>query len=156
MRSARSRSIFVLTIGVMVASLAVGGPAIAKGPGGGGGGGGHHGTGGTTGGSGSLTLVIESSSSTDGLPHWGDTVRFDVTTTATTEPHVSLKCYQGDNLVYTTQTGYYASYPWPWTQDMTLSSGAWTGGAAACTATLYYFSGTNTVTLSTLSVPVSA
>jgi len=101
---------------------------------------------------GSLTLVLVNS--TDGVPHWGQQVTFSVSTTATTEPHVSLKCYQGGVLVYTTQTGYYASYPWPWTQVMTLDSGAWTNGGADCTATLYYFSGTNVITLGTLSFAV--
>jgi hypothetical protein len=101
---------------------------------------------------GSLTLVLLNS--TDGLPHWGQDVTFTVSTTATTEPHVSLKCYQDTVLVYTTQTGYYATYPWPWTQIMTLESGAWTSGGADCTATLYYFSGTDVVTLGTLSFTV--
>jgi hypothetical protein len=150
----RTRSQFLIVLGLIaVLALAATAAGAAPKPGSHGGG---KGGGGTTGGSGSLKLVIESSSSTDGLPHWGDTVKFDVTTTATTEPHVSLKCYQGGTLVYTTQTGYYASYPWPWTQDMTLSSGAWTGGGADCTAKLYYFSGTSTVDLSTLGVTVSA
>lgn len=97
----------------------------------------------------SLALVLLSSP-VDGLPHWGQQVKFDVSTTATTEPHVSLKCYQSSTLVYTTQTGYYASYPWPWTQTMTLASDAWTGGAADCNAVLYYFSGTKTVKVTSL------
>src|SRR5438552_1129233 len=92
---------------------------------------------------GSLTLVLLTATA-DGLPHWGNQVTFTVSTTATTEPHVSLKCFQGGVLVYTTQTGYYAGYPWPWTQTMTLSSGAWTSGGANCTAELYYFSGAKT------------
>lgn len=102
------------------------------------------------GGSGS-SLTLVPLNSTDGLPHWDQQVRFDVSTSATTEPHVSLKCYQDGDLVYTTQTGYYASYPWPWTQTMTLSSRSWTGGAADCNATLYYFSRSDRiVTLATL------
>src|SRR5256885_6696465 len=67
--------------------------------------------------------------STDGVAHWGHQVTFTVSTTATTEPHVSLKCFQNGVLVYATQTGFYAGYLWPWTQVMTLSSTAWTGGA---------------------------
>jgi hypothetical protein len=102
----------------------------------------------------SLSLVLLDS--TDGQAHWGQRVTFTVSTTATTEPHVSLKCYQSSTLVYSTQTGYYASYPWPSTQIMTLSSGAWTGGAASCTAVLYWFNGSKTVTGSTLSFPVAA
>ncbi len=101
---------------------------------------------------GSLSLVVLNS--TDGLPHWGQQVTFNVSTTATTEPHVSLQCSQGGVLVYAAQSGYYASYPWPWTQVMTLSSAAWTNGSAECVASLYYFSGTNSVTLGTLAFTV--
>ncbi len=97
----------------------------------------------------SFALVVVGS--TDGVAHWGHQVTFTVSTTATTEPHVSLKCSQNGALVYATQTGYYAGYLWPWTQVMTLSSVAWTGGSADCVATLYYFSGANVVSLGTLS-----
>jgi len=112
------------------------------------GGGGHK----PVAGAGSFSLVLVNT--TDGLPHWGQQVTFKVSTTATTEPHVSLQCRQGGVLVYSAQSGYYASYPWPWTQVMTLSSSAWTGGSADCVATLYYFSGTSTVSLGTLSITV--
>ena len=98
---------------------------------------------------GTLGLVLLNS--TDGVAHWGQQVTFNVSTSATTEPHVGLKCSQSSVVVYSAQSGYYASYPWPWTQVMTLSSSAWTSGSAACVATLYYFSGTSSVTLATLS-----
>jgi len=100
-------------------------------------------------GTGTLSLVVLNS--TDGVPHWGQQVTFKVSTTATTEPHVSLRCSQNGVVVYSAQSGYYASYPWPWTQVMTLSSAAWASGSADCVASLYYFSGTNSVTLGTLS-----
>src|SRR6266568_5171222 len=96
-----------------------------------------------------FSLVVLNSA--DGLAHWGGQVTFAVSTTATSEPHVSLKCSQNGVLVYATQTGYYAGYLWPWTQVMTLSSVAWTGGSADCVATLYYFSGATVVPLGTLS-----
>ncbi len=98
---------------------------------------------------GTLGLVLLNS--TDGVAHWGQQVTFNVSTSATTEPHVGLKCSQNSVVVYAAQSGYYASYPWPWTQVMTLSSSAWTGGSAECVASLYYFSGTSSVTLATLS-----
>lgn len=107
-----------------------------------------------TSGSSSLTLVLLDS--TDGLAHYGQQVTFTVSTTQTTEPHVSLSCYQGSTLVYSAETGYYASYPWPDTQIFTLSSAAWTGGAASCTAVLYWFNGSKTVTGATLNFPVYA
>ena len=97
----------------------------------------------------SLSLVLLNS--TDGLPHWGQQVTFNVSTTATTEPNVSLTCYQNGSLVYGAVAGFYPSYPWPWTQIFALSSPSWTSGATNCTAALYYFSGKKTVTLATLS-----
>jgi hypothetical protein len=103
------------------------------------------------GGSGSLTLVMVTDSKDIGVPNWGDRVRFDVSTTATTEPNVSLTCSQNGVVVYGAVTGYYEGYPWPWTQVMTLSSNTWQGGRADCTAKLYYFSNNRTVDLASKS-----
>jgi hypothetical protein len=102
----------------------------------------------------SLPLVLLNS--TDGLPHYGQSVTFQVSTTATAQPNVSLDCYQGGSLVYGAVSGFYASYPWPGTQDFPLASPSWTGGPASCTASLYYFSGKKTVTLTTLNFQVYA
>ena len=88
--------------------------------------------------SGTISLVMVTDKNGDGAPNWGDTISFNVATTVTTEPHVQLKCSQNGVLVYSAETGYYATYPWPWTQNMTLSSSAWPNGAADCTATLGY------------------
>jgi|SRR5438477_2398378 len=101
-----------------------------------------------TAGTGTIALVLLNS--TDGFPHRGQQVTFTVSTTATTEPHVSLQCSQGGVVVYSAATGYYPGYLWPWTQTMTLTSSAWTGGDADCVASLYYFSATKVVTLATL------
>ena len=101
-----------------------------------------------------LELVVASGS--DQVPNWGEDVTFKVSTTATSEPHVDLNCSQGGTNVYGATTGYYASYPWPWTQVMTLSSTKWTGGAADCTATLYYFDGRKRPVLKTLGFHVDA
>ncbi|HEU5034191.1 MAG TPA: hypothetical protein VFT62_05450 [Mycobacteriales bacterium] len=106
--------------------------------------------------SGSSTLTLVLLDSTDGVPHWGQQITWDVSTTATTAPHVSVTCDQGGVVVYSAQSGYYPSYPWPSTQDMTLSSQSWTGGDADCTASLYYFDGRKTVTLKTLDFHVYA
>ena len=102
----------------------------------------------------SFSLVLLDS--TDGVAHHGQDVTFNVATTATSEPHVSLDCYQGGTLVYGAVAGFFDGYPWPWTQIMPLASPSWTGGAADCTASLYYFSGSRTVTLSTMSFRVEA
>jgi len=118
---------------------------------------GHHG-GGTTGGTGtgSLTLKMVTDLKLNGVPNWGDTITFVVSTSATTEPHVNLSCSQNGVAVYGASTGYYASYPWPWTQNMTLSSQSWAGGAADCTAVLQAYTGTSVTTLGTLSFHVDA
>jgi len=100
----------------------------------------------------SYSVVVDANG--DGLPNWGDTVRFAVDTTLTTEPHVNLSCTQNGTVIYSNQTGYFDSYPWPWTQNMELKSQAWTGGAADCTANWYYFNGTKTVIVGTLTFHV--
>jgi hypothetical protein len=135
--------------------LLVAGTAFAGKPSTSGGGGGKHGGGGT-GGSGTLTLRMVSDANGNGAANWGDTIRFDVSTSATTEPHVAVTCKQGGTVVYSANTGYYASYPWPWTQDMGLSSQMWTGGAASCTAVLQAYSGTNVSNLGSLSFTAGA
>jgi hypothetical protein len=111
--------------------------------------------GGTTTGSGSLTLVLWYDLKGDGLPaNWGDTVTFDVSTTATTTPYVDLKCYQNGTVVLSAGSGFYEGYPWPWTKYMNLSSSMWTSGAANCTAELYY--GVNHTVLSRINFDVGA
>jgi hypothetical protein len=108
------------------------------------------------GGSGSsFTLVLLDSS--DGLPHYGQQVTFDVSTTATTKPFVRVYCYQNGVRVYWASAGFYPGYPWPWAQNFTLSSSYWTGGPADCTADLYYTpNGRRFITLETLGFHVDA
>lgn len=114
------------------------------------------GGGGTTGGgSSSLELRMVTDNGGDGGPNWGDVVTFNISTTATTEPNVSLTCSQNGVVVYGAVAGFYASYPWPWTQIMTLSSNSWTGGGADCVAKLYYISGTSTVDLTSKNITVA-
>jgi len=145
----RSPLRIALLIAALAALLAV--PAAFAGKGGGGG---KPGGGGTTGGSSTLTLVLLNS--TDGLPHYGQQVTFNVSTTATTQPSVKLECFQGGKLVRTGSAGFYPEYPWPWAQTFSLSSGAWTGGAADCTASMYYYNGRSYPTLATLRFTVQA
>jgi hypothetical protein len=140
----------LLSVVITVLVLAVPPVALA----GKGSGGGKQGGGATSGG-GSLSVAMVADTNQNGLPNWGDTIRFNVSTNATTEPHVNLTCSQNGVVVYGAATGYYASYPWPWTQNMTLSSQSWTGGAADCTAVLSAYSGTSSTTLATLSFHVA-
>jgi hypothetical protein len=64
------------------------------------------------------------------FPSFGDTVTFEVFTTATAYPWVTLRCYQNGALVSQESNavgrGLFTLGP----------SGLWTGGAADCTATL--------------------
>ncbi len=96
----------------------------------------------------SMRMVLDQNN--DGLPNWNDQITFSIDQTATTEPHVDVVCSQNGTLVYSAWTGYFESYPWPWTQTFTLKSNAWTGGAADCTATWKYFDGRKTITGGTI------
>jgi hypothetical protein len=117
--------------------------------------GGGKGGGGTSGGSGSSSLNLVLVNSSDGSPHWGQTVTFDVSTTATDRPYVTLTCSQNGTQVYSMTAGFYPSYPF--THYYSLSSSAWTGGAADCMADLHYSTSSGKkVTLATLSFAVYA
>jgi hypothetical protein len=133
----------VLALALVPAALA------AKGSGGGkGGGGGKPGGGGSTA-TGSFSLVLLNS--TDGRPHYGQNVTFNVTSTAS-QPWVNLVCYQGGDWVVNQHVGFYAGYPW--SQVFPLSSYKWPGGGANCNARLY--DGSNNATLATMSFDVLA
>jgi hypothetical protein len=147
-KSPGGRIVFSAVLMILALALA---PAALAGKGGGGGKKG----GGTTGGA-TLSVSLVSDVNANGQPNWGDTVTFTFSQTATTEPHVDLTCSQNRTVVYSASSGFYASYPWPWTQNMTLSSQSWSAGSASCTARLYSFSGSSTVTLSTLSFTAGA
>jgi hypothetical protein len=124
-KESRARSIALITavtifvLGVVPVALA------AKG--------GHHGGGGTTtGGTGTISLVLLNS--TDGLAHFGQKVTFNVSTTSTTQPWVTLKCYQNGTLVGQQSNGMFAT---SLSTTFTLGpTSLWPSGAANCTATL--------------------
>jgi hypothetical protein len=71
----------------------------------------------------------------DGLPNWGDTVTFNVSTTATTTPFVNLVCYQNGVQVASGWKGFWDGSIDPnW--NFGLSSPMWKSGAADCVAWL--------------------
>jgi len=107
----------------LVASLALVPAAFAGKP--------SRGGGGTTGGT--ISLVMVQDANGDGLPNVLDKVTFAVSTSATTEPWVTLKCYVGGTLVYNGSNGI---FPTSLNQVFTLGSNSWTSGAASCTAYL--------------------
>ena len=85
---------------------------------------------------GTISLVLLTS--TDGLPHVGQKVTFDVSTTATNQPWVTLSCYRNGALVYKTSNGIFAT---SLNDVFTLASNSWTSGAADCTAWLQNWDG---------------
>jgi hypothetical protein len=101
-----------------------------------------------------MALVIVDDANADNNPSWGDTIRITITNPPPS-PNVEVVCSQGGVVVYAAQTGYYAS-TWPSTADMILSSRAWTGGSASCTARLYVFSGAKVDDLATMDFTATA
>jgi hypothetical protein len=116
-----------LTAAVLAISLALVPAALAgKGKPGGGTGGGS--TGGT------ISLVMVQDANGNGLPNYMDTVTFAVSTASTTQPFVTVDCYQGGTLVYQASNGIFAI---SLNQLFVLGeTTAWQGGAANCTAYL--------------------
>lgn len=138
------RRLAILFAATAITTASLAGPALAaKGKPSGGGGG-------------SVTFALQVLTGPDQVPNWGEQVTFNVQQTVTTEPHVDLTCTQNSTVVLGATTGFYASYPWPWTQVMTLSSNTWTSGAAACTARLYYLDGKRTTTIKSFSFTAQA
>jgi hypothetical protein len=139
----RTRFLIVVAFATMVATTATVAFA-AKG-------GGHK----TSGSNGSVKLVMVNDTNGDRAPNYGESVTFTVSTNATSRPFVALDCYQNGERVYGFSAGIFPSYPW--TQTYELSSDLWTGGAADCTATGYYYTsnGSNRV-FGTLAFPVAA
>lgn len=84
----------------------------------------------------SLAVVMVNDLNRNGLPNWGDTVTFSVSTAATSQPSVIADCSQNGALVYR-HFGFFYGGP-SLSQNFVLQSAAWTGGAADCSATLYY------------------
>lgn len=112
----------VLALALVPAGLAAKGGTAGKPDGGGGK---------PSGGGGTISLVLLNS--TDGVPHYGQKVTFNVSTTATSYPYVTLKCSQG-GLVYQASKGI---FPTSLGQNFTLGpTPMWQGGDADCTATL--------------------
>ena len=91
-------------------------------------------SGGTTSGGSGGTISIVLLDSTDGLAHFGQHVTFNVSTTATAYPWVTVKCYQNSSQVYQQSNGIFAT---SLNQIFTLGPTTnWQSGAADCTADL--------------------
>ncbi len=141
----KSAAVLALAVVALVALIVLPAAFAGKGgngPSGGGGGGKPNGDGG------SLSLVMVVDNNGNGAPNHGDTVTFDVTTTAD-RPFVSVHCYQGGALVMGASAGFYEGYPW--SKNFGLWTTSWTSGGADCTAQLYTTrDGSRITTLATL------
>ena len=148
-RSVLKHSTQAVLEGALIASLVVGlmaGTALA----GKGGGGGKPAR---DGGSLAPTMVIDANA--DGLPNWGDRIHFTIST-SNAYPVVSLTCYRSGTLVYSDSRPYYWPNLWDDPGNFTLSSLAWTSGAADCRADLKGTSNRGTVTLGSTSFSAGA
>lgn len=113
----------------------------------------HKGGGG--GSNGTISLVLSTDVNGDGLPNWGDVITYNVSTTATSAPSVKTACVQNGAVVLHADTSFYAGNPFAYTNYLQLKSDLWTSGAADCTATMYYNSHKQQVTLATLNYHVN-
>ena len=147
--TARSTVLRIAVLAVAVCALALVPAALA---GKGGGKGGHS----SAGGGGTVAMVLADDTNGNGVANYDEKVTFSVATTATTNPQVGLKCYQNGVLVLSGSAGFGANDHWSWAQVFNLSTTAWTGGAADCTATLYYYNGRGFSTLATTGFSVAA
>jgi hypothetical protein len=85
-----------------------------------------------------FTLANMTDASRNEVPAWGDHVTFAISTTETTEPRVQVICFQNGDVVY-------GALWQPMASDLTLSSRAWQGGPADCSANLYYIGNNNRI-----------
>jgi hypothetical protein len=92
-----------------------------------------------TGGSSTLTgPVMVTDLNGNGLANHGDSITFNVSTTASSRPEVGVRCYQGSAWVYDGYVGYFPDYMF--TPYFTLDTGYWVSGqSASCTARLFYY-----------------
>jgi len=97
-------------------------------------GGGGKPAGGSTSGSSISQPVMVTDLGTAGLSA-GDTVTFNVSTTATTTPWVNVQCSQNGVVVYNGWKAFWVGSLDP-TWNFILSSAAWKSGAADCVATV--------------------
>jgi hypothetical protein len=147
-------AIVVALLALLVAPAALAGKP--SGGGGGGGGGGCHKCGPSyTGSFVGTNPVMVTDANSNNSPNFGDQITFSVTSNATYY-NVELDCSQNGAVVFRQVVGF--GLGWTWSQNYTLRSSMWTGGAANCTAVLYASNadGSNRQNLASLGFPVGA
>jgi hypothetical protein len=99
--------------------------------------------------------VLVSDANGNGLPNWHDTITFNVSTMATSQPYVNVLCYQNGALVMNSWNGFFDQALNP-TRNFGLYSASWQGGAANCTAWLDMYTKRGTAQLASVSFQVGA
>jgi hypothetical protein len=102
-----------------------------------------------------LTVVTVVDANQNSAPNWGDTIHFTFSTSNAT-PTVSVRCTQNGGLVFGDSHPYYSPNMWDDNGNVTLSSPAWTSGAADCQVVVKGTSKGRTVTLGSASFHVEA
>jgi|SRR5689334_3486994 len=113
---------------------------------------------GGSGGSGSSSIsapVMVIDSNGNGAPNFGDTVTFNVSTTATSQPYVNVLCYQNGVQVMNSWNGFFDQALNP-TRNFALYSPSWQSGAASCTASVAMYTKRGTSQLASVSFQVGA
>ena len=81
-------------------------------------------------------MVVDANA--NGAPNYMDEITFNVSTTATSQPEVGLRCYQGSNFVEDAYVSYFDSWLSP--TYFQLGSSYWNPALdASCTARLFYY-----------------
>jgi len=80
------------------------------------------------------TIDLVTLDSTDGVAYFGQHVTFDIHTTATASPFVTVQCSQNGGIVY--QQSLRMDLGTLYSRTFTLASSGWQGGAADCIGTL--------------------
>lgn len=96
-------------------------------------------------GGGSSITLNPTYSANPGHPQYGSAVNFTVSTTRTTQPWVSVTCWQNGSPVYQQSHAYYqpylaTSFDFVLVSNPLLDNYTWSGGGAECTAVLWYIS----------------
>ena len=97
--------------------------------------------------------IMVTDAGTQGLS-FGDTIQFNVSTTATAQPYVNLVC-SGNGVGYNSWKGVFpGSLDTNW--NFVLGSGGWSSGAADCTASLGMYTKQGFKVLTSVSFHVNA
>jgi len=91
----------------------------------------------------------------NGVANFGDTVTFNESTTATSQPYVNVLCYQNGVQVMNSWNGFFDQALNP-TRNFGLYSPSWQSGAASCTAWLDMYTKRGTAQLASVSFQVGA